>query len=232
MNKYFGTLIVTVMSSSLWAGFHGELNWYNDLLIFPHQVAIADVICTGTVVTNCNGEAVNFDIDDTLWGHVDSSNITIRCACTREKLTLMSGDSFLVFAFTNNWWLGKENSLLEFREASEFYLADFLSPTNRPPDNAVFPECRIMDSNRSVFNLNKFESGGTNYWPGTRTFITNFLEITRIQQSETNAFRKIDSILSGTPGSETLPPWMLRQLLHYNWVRYNNTEHVPRIIHE
>lgn len=232
MKNFLLHLAAVLISMICEAGFYNDFALYTDLLIFPHQIAIADVICTGTAVTNCNGEVALFSVDECLWGALPSLDIRIRCADDQDRVIMKSEQRYLVFAFTNNWW--SEGSRLgeSFCDTSVQYLSEFLSPTSRPPDNAVFSECRIMNSRRSVFNFNMFESGGTNYWQGTRTFITNFLEISRIQQSETNAFLKIDSILGSKPESERLPPWILRQLLHYNWVRYNNNDHLRRVMQE
>ena len=54
-----------------------------EICLLPHQTGICDVIFTGTVadgtvVSNDDECVAGFTVDDVLWGHVNSSNITVR----------------------------------------------------------------------------------------------------------------------------------------------------------
>lgn len=224
LNKNFALITAAMTALTGFADFHNQCMFYRELFLFPHQVAIADIVFSGTVVTNRGGGVAEFSVEELLWGNIPTSHISLRCVLNQEKLSFDSNGRYLVFAFTNNWWYGNDLYHDEFFDASSTYLSDFLSPTSKPASRAVFPDCRIMDSGKSVFNFSKFEINGTNYWPGTRSFITNFLEITRIQNDNIKAFRKLKSYFYESPASTTIPPWMLRDLHLYYGFRYHGVE--------
>lgn len=211
----------------------GNRNWasFTELLLFPHQVAISDIICTGSVVSNYDGTVAEFAIGETLWGSLPSTNILIRSADEEHiKLAVKPGTGYLVFAFTNNWWSDMEKYDYSFADAAVAFLSDFITPEDLPASRAVFPECRVMSPQGTVFTegsiieFSKFQVNGTNYWPGTRSFITNFLDITRIQHDNRKAFQKLKAYFYESRESATIPPWVLRQLHLYYGFRYQGVE--------
>ena len=201
---------------------------------FPHQVAVSDLICTGTVVTTNDGRSAEFVVDEVLWGQVASSNITIRRVGEWQDWENPSNSVFfsglgryLVLAYTNNWWskCGSWESSCEHESVIQLY--DYITSTSRPPDHAVFEGYCIPDI---LNNMISFDDdiivGGTNYWVGTRMFITNFNDIARIQHDELKAYEWFYNLNSNTNMLKILPPRIKRILWGYKYFRYDR-EHLP-----
>lgn len=211
-------LILQAFACSLYG--IGFLNATQDVFKgFPHQIGVADIICTGTVLTN-NDEFAELSLNEVLWGYAPSSNITVRCLEIDDKPAFMHNEEYLVFAYTNNWWGREKLSILDIYESSDMYLLDFLAITNRPANNALFSEFRIINSTQSVMRLDDLVVGGTNYWPATRTFITNFIEITRIKHDEAEAYRYVSTF-----GNLKLRRREKLKLIRYLYSRYLGTEY-------
>ena len=202
---------------------------YDVVANFAHQVAVSDLICTGTVVSTNDGRSAEFVVDEVLWGQAASSNITIRRVGKWQDWENPSNSDFfsklgrhLLLAYTNNWWTGRSVHAL-----SVINLYDYITPTSRPPDHAVFDDYRVLDIWNGLVSFDDWIIvGGTNYWEGTRTFITNFNDIARIQHDELKAYEWFYNLNSNTNMLKILPPKIKRGLWGYKWLRYD-IEHLP-----
>ena len=198
-----------------------EVTW-----LFPHQVAVGDLICTGTVLSTNKGWSAEFAVDEILWGYVASSNITIRRVDRLPLEEFHIDERYLVVAFTNNWWGDLRDHA--FIRNSTRYLYDFISPTSRPPDQAVFDDHRICIPRDGVISFDYIVENGTNYWEGTRTFITNFLEIAKFQQDERKAYEWLYNLShANTNFYRRLPRKIRSELYVYMWMRYYNFKLPP-----
>ena len=184
----------------------------------PHQIAVCDLICTGTITSTNDGYSAVMAVDEILWGTVASSNITVRYLADSTPIHVNRNAKYLIMAFTNDWWFCQ--STWDTREDPTFeYLYDYLTPTSRPPSGAVFDDCRIMTS-RSIFDFNRIERAETNYWPEVRTFITNYLEIAKIQHDEKKAHAFIYSLFNDPNAKHLLPPPLFPETYLYYVLRY------------
>lgn len=188
--------------------------------VMPHQVAVSDLICTGRVLSTNDGQSVEFAIDDLVWGTPPSTNITIRrvlsSPCPLE--TLRPGHKYLVFAFTNDWWgPGIKGQYIGLNR-----LADYITPTSRPPDMAVFDDYRIMNDEESVIDFELLDYDGTNYWPATRTFITNFNDITRMRHDRAAAKQLVDDTLTNRANWAAFPHVLHSKLGKYVMFYFDN----------
>ena len=196
---------------------------------FAHQVAVSDLICTGMVVSTNDGRSAEFVVDEVLWGQVATSNITIRRVEEWQDWENPSNSDFfsklgrhLLLAYTNNWWTGRSVHAL-----SVINLYDYITPTSRPPDHAVFDDYRVLDIWNGLVSFDDWIIvGGTNYWEGTRTFITNFNDIARIQHDELKAYEWFYNFPCNTNMLKILPSRVKRRLLSYKYFRYD-LEHLP-----
>ncbi len=197
---------------------------------FVHQVAVSDLICTGTVVSTNDGRSAEFVVDEVLWGQAASSNIMVRRVGEWQDWENPSNSVFfsklgrhLLLAYTNNWWTGR-NSM---HRLSILNLFDYITPTSRPPDHAVFDDYRVPDIQNCMLCFDDWIIvGGTNYWEGTRTFITNFNDIARIQHDELKAYEWFYNLNSHTNVLRNLSPYVRGKLRSYKMLRYD-LEHLP-----
>ena len=195
---------------------------FNTIEQFPHQVAVSDLICTGMVLSTNDGHSAEFAVDEVLWGYAASSNITLRPVFSFDCLDYLHEGRFLIMAFTNNWWTQQRDYPLFV--PSIYYLHDFISPTSRPPDHAVFEDYRLYSRYGSAIPFDKITVGGTNYWEGTRNFITNFLDIAKIHQDERRAYEWFYGLRFATnaaPVRSRLPPAVWPKLIMYKLLRYD-----------
>ncbi len=199
-----------------------DSSFYSQLELFPHQVAVCDLICTGMVLSTNDGWSACFSVDEILWGHVSSTNITLRCVDTHRDTNFLHQGRYLILAFTNNWWTG--DGFIENKSFAHLY--DYITPTSRPSSCAVFDDYRILSPRGGAISFEHIIFGGMNYWEGTRTFITNFNDIARIQHSERNAYVKFYYLNSDTNLLSTLPVKLGRQLFMYKRQRYD-IQHLP-----
>ena len=201
---------------------------------FAHQIAVSDLICTGTVVSTNDGRSAEFVVDEVLWGQAASSNITIRRVGEWQEWENPWTSIFfnrlgrhLVLAYTNNWWSKSASWDSYCSRESVINLYDYITPTSRPPDHAVFDDYRVLDIPNSMISFDDLViTGGTNYWEGLRTFITNFNDIARIQHDELKAYEWFYNLNSNTNMLKILPPKIMRGLWGYKMFRYDR-EHLP-----
>lgn len=226
-HPYGTTLLVTFAFSvlPLFAEFIGQENnieeyssmAYDEIRLFPHQIGVCDVIFTGPVVSTNDGYSFEVAVDEVLWGCPASTNITLRRVDASQPTGIKQSQKYLLLAYTNNWW-GTEGLWGEEWSNS---LKNYLTPTSRPADHAIFSDYRILDPCGSAISFENFVADGTNYWESTRVFITNMLYVTRILQHERacDVFN-VDSS-NGTFRS-SLPHSLRMQLLLYKGLRYDS----------
>jgi hypothetical protein len=185
--------------------------------LMPHQVAVSDLICTGRVLSTNDGRSVEFAIDDLVWGTPPSTNITIKRIISNVSPipTFRQDHRYLVFAFTNNWWTGKYAM-----EKGFINLYEYLSPTSRPPDLALYDEYRIMDDWESVIDFEWLDYNGTNFWEATRTFITNFNNLARVRQDPQGAMNLVYETLTNREARMRMPGVVLSKLRKYKYFHY------------
>ncbi len=189
------------------------------LCVFPHLIGIADFICRGTAVSTNDGFSADFAVDEILWGEPPSTtNVLIKNLTPQFGISFQPGDKYLICAFTNNWWFGgRENYRQSF-----ITLSHFLPATNRPSSNACFDDYRIIDKSKGVIPLRFIDYGGTNYWEGTRTLITNLINVGRIQCDEGAVREIVESIVNDRGNSRMLPLFVQRQMILYKYFRYDS----------
>ena len=188
------------------------------LCVFPHLVGISDFICSGTAVSTNDGFSADFAVDEILWGNPSSpTNVHIRNLTPQFGIDFLPGEKYLVFAFTNNWWFGGRES---YRQ-SFVSLSHFLPATNRPPSGACFDDYRIIEKHRCAIPFRLINYGGTNYWGGTRTIITNLIDVGRIQCDEGRVREIIESIIHDENNLRQLPLYVRRQMILYKHFRYD-----------
>ena len=194
----------------------GDFTPYDTMPVWhlPHQMAVCDLICTGTITSTNDGFSAAMSVDDMLWGDVASSNIIVRYLADSKPTGFKMGGKYLVMAFTNNWWI-KTTPYDREDDLTLRYLYDYLTPTSRPPSGAVFDDCRII-SDRAIVDFSRFETVETNYWPETRTFITNFINMAKIQHDERKVHGFVYSLFNDHDSSRLLPrPLHLDFYMHF-----------------
>ncbi len=187
---------------------------FRPLRLLPHQAGVCDLICTGRVLSTNDGHSAEVAVDEVVWGSVATSNISVRhiyYGSAGDELLFKNEHRYLLFAFTNNWWTNKRNP-----EVSAFHsLYEYLPPTQRPQNNAVFSDYRLMDPLDCAIDFNLIDYDGTNHWPATRAFITNFTYIAR-QRHDLGAARDlIYDTLARRELWEPLPRFFVRNLSYY-----------------
>ncbi len=182
-----------------------------------HQIAVCDSIFSGTVIATNDGYSAELSVSETIWGHIPSSNIIVRCVDMTTATRLLPNVQYLVLAYTNNWWADTHR---DFSDNTLWHLYNYIAVTSRPPNHAVFSDFRILNPAYSAISFDEINFGGTNYWLETKSFVTNFISITKVQQNEKQAHDRIDSILFGTEKPYTLPPVLSKFLMSYKIMRY------------
>lgn len=157
---------------------------------FPHQITVADMICTGTVLTNNRDHAV-LSIEELFWGNTPSSNITVRILQNDDSPAFIEDDRYLVFAYTNNWWGSSKVWLGYIWDTANEHLLKPRPYNGSTNASSFFDDYMIMNSSQSVINIKSLRTGETNYWPATRKFIVDFIRISRILNDDTEAYRYI-----------------------------------------
>lgn len=185
---------------------------YKRIILFPHQIAVCDFICSGTVTSTNEDSSANVFVDEIFFGASNSTNITIRPIVLNTPPCFIENQKYLFLTFTNNWWSGTNG--YNFEETSVIQLNDYLSLTNRPVDCAVFDDYRIMDNNHSAISFNRMNVGGTNFWPGIRSFLTKYIDVTRIQRNDAKARQMLFSTYK-TKSPNNLPRELAKQLMEY-----------------
>ena len=200
----------------------------------PHQAGICDVIFTGSVVsTNFNERdpvfpyhelpAAEFAVDDVLWGSVSSSNITVGSIYPAYGFHFVPNERYLVCAFTNNWWANESRFDTDYER-----LYHYLSVTSRPPENVVFDDYRTMCPRYTAIPFSRINQNGSNYWPRTRAFVTNLVDIARVRQDEMLMRQTLINVLNNRGANSGLPPYLLRWLWLYKTSRYDGFDGPPR----
>lgn len=216
------TLKVTLIIGSLlvlgprpaaaeWAG---PLYW-GDIAIFPHLVGVADTIFTGTVVATNGYDSADFVVDEVIWGGIPGTNVTVRDFNPEPGIPYSLGEKYLVGAFTNDWWKGA-GSFGQDRE-----LLRYVPATNRPPSGRLLDGYRLVERWRSAIPFERICYGGTNYWEGTRTLITNLIDVGRVQCDEEKVREIVMSIIKDKDNSRKLPSYVRRQTRLYLHFRYD-----------
>lgn len=206
-----------------------------ELSLLPHQAGICDLIFAGTtidgtIVSNNEECAADFVVDDVLWGHVNSSNITIR-SVSREYTTygmpfdFAPNERYLVCAFTNNWWA---NESLDDTYYERLY--HYLSVTSSPPEHAVFDGYRTMLPRYTAIPFSRINYNGSNYWTATRSLITNLVDIARVRQDEQLMRHTITNIIGVGQSKSGLPAVIWNQLWMYKSDRYDSADRNPQPI--
>ena len=192
---------------------------FEPLRLLPHQAGVCDLICTGQVLSTNDGHSAEVAVDEVVWGSVTASNITVRHVYygrPGDELFFKNGHWYLIFAFTNNWWTNTRNP-----EVSAFHsLYEYLPPTQRPQNNAVFNDYRLMDPLDCAIDFSLIDYGGTNHWDATRTFITNFTAIARQRHDLVAARDLIYNTLARRELWEPLPRFFVRNLSRYKRLYY------------
>lgn len=196
-----------------------ELNWcdISQILTLTHQIAVCDLICTGEVIATNDGFNAELAVEELLWGHTATSNIVVRYLHNDTPVNLEKGQKYLVLAYTNNWWHGDP---YQTHRTTFEYLYDYLTPTSRPAGNAVFEECRLLYPRASVMDFRIIDNGKTNYWDGMRTYITNFLQIAKIETDELKAHKYVYSTYNDKDAFRRLPGPIQPDLFLYYNLRY------------
>ena len=208
---------------------------YAQLWQFPHQVAVCDFIGTGTVLATNDGFSASIAVGETLWGHAASSNITVRQVDVSLPSEFTLGKQYLVMAYTNDWWDGiysMDNSQaysngclrgwFDQEDITLLNLYDYNTPTSRPPSLAVFNDYRILRPRCNAISFDRINEGGTKYWDATRTFITNFIDIAKFQNSDEQAYKYIAKVVHGE--GPKLPKFLRIQTYVYYLSRFDEDE--------
>lgn len=196
-----------------------------ELSLLPHQTGICDLIFTGTAIegtTVSNSEecAADFRVDEVLWGHYNSTSINVRSlpqelTSHAYPFTFVPGERYLVCAFTNNWWAGQSLDDTYYERLSRY-----LSVTSCPPGKAVFDGYRTMLPRFAAIPFNQINYCGSNYWPRTRTLVTNLVDMARIRGDEQAVKRLVLSLIDAGQRNSGLPPLIWRHLWMYKTDRY------------
>ena len=197
-----------------------------EICLLPHQAGICDLIFTGTVVdgsivSNDEECAAGFAVDDVLWGRVISSNITVRSISWKympnaRPFGYVSGERYLVCAFTNNWWANQSMNDMYYDR-----LWGYLSVTSAPPGNAVFDDYRTMFPRYTAIPFSQINYNGSNYWPVTRALVTNLVNITRVQGDKQLMLQTITNIVGNGWVKSGLSPIIWNYLQLYKEDRYD-----------
>ena len=200
-----------------------------EICLLPHQTGICDVIFTGTVadgtvVSNDEECAAGFTVDDVLWGHVNSSNITVRSIARNympnaRPFGYVSGERYLVCAFTNNWWASQTMNDMYYDR-----LWGYLSVTSAPPGNAVFDDYRTMFPRYTAIPFSQINYNGSNYWPTTRALVTNLVDIARVQGDNQLMRQTITNIVGNGWAKSGVSPVIWSYLQMYKEDRYDWTD--------
>lgn len=188
-------LLTSVMAFRLHAQWGFQCLSQAEYMGFPHQITVADMICTGTVLTNNRDYAV-LSIDELFWGNTTSSNITVKSLQDGDSPAFVEYDRYLVFAYTNNWWGSNKVWLGYIWDTANKHLLDFRPYNGSTNASSFFDDYMILNSSQSVINIKSLRAGETNYWPATRKFITDFIKISRVMNDKAEAFRYINYALS------------------------------------
>lgn len=190
------------------------------LSLLPHQAGICDLIflgttIAGTIVTNQEECAADFVVDDVLWGHVNSSNITIRSLPKRYVPPLFpfefsQNERYLVCAFTNNWWANQSDGDMYYQR-----IGNNLSITSCPPGKAVFDGYRTMYPYFTMIPFSQINYNGSNYWPTTRAYITNLVHVARISHDAQLMRQTIVTTVEAGWAKSELPPIIWDHLWDY-----------------
>ena len=206
------SLIIGIRAAgTVWPPFH-----YGDIAVFPHLVGIADFIFTGTPVATNGDASAEFIVDEVLWGNATGTNITVRDFSPYHNPAYQLGEKYLVGAFTNDWWMkrytfGPNNALLHFIPA-----------TNSPPTGVFFDDYLLLYRHHSAIPFSYIEYDGTNYWEGTRAFITNLIDVGRVQCDEEKVREIVESIVNDKGNSRRLPSVIIRKTILYKAFRYDS----------
>ncbi len=202
------------------------------LSFLPHQAGICDLIFSGTtidgtIVTNQEECAADFAVDDVLWGHVSSSNITIRTMPRKYVPTLfpfefLPNERYLVCAFTNNWWVNQSDGDMYYQR-----LGSNLSITSSPPGKAVLDGYRTMYPYFTVIPFSQINYNGSNYWPTTRTYITNLVHVSRIRHDAQLMRQAIVAPVEAGWANSGLPPVIWDYLWEYKTSWYDLIDNLP-----
>ena len=200
-----------------------------ELSLLPHQAGVCDLIFSGTtidgtIVSNNEECAADFIVDEVLWGHLNSSNITVR-SVSREytsnsfSFEFLPNQRYLVCAFTNNWWANASQDDTYYQR-----LYHYLSVTSSPPGKAVFDGYRTMLPRFTAIPFSKINYNGSNYWSTTRTLVTNLVDIARVRRDEQLMRQTITNLVEIGDVNSGLPPVIWRHLLWYKEDRYDFME--------
>ena len=184
-----------------------------------HQLAVSDFIFKGMVQATNDGFSAELNVEDAIWGCAPSSNITVRCVDPAIATGLVLNRQYLILSYTNNWWADSSRS---FSDNTLWHLCNYVSVTSRPPEHAVFPDCRIINPVYSAIAIDIIDNGSstTNYWYETRAFITNFIDFAKIQLDEKKAHDMLDAILYAPEKPYHLPEILRRRMTVYKIMRY------------
>ena len=227
MRKYPRIALSAIFMLASWRVMAIPLSMYtsdpSELSIFPHLVCIADFMGTGTAVSTNDGHSATFSVDEVLWGATSETDITIRHLDPRTAIDFQSGGRYLLCAFTNNWWIMEKDSYDRIYDT----LSHCVTATNRPPDNAVFNDYRVIDKKRCAIPFTRFEQDGTNYWDAVRTFTTNLIDIAKVRGDDEMVKEKVISTIGDSVKFRGLPRFLQIQLLLYQWHLYQETLSSP-----
>lgn len=184
--------------------------------LLPHQAGVCDLICAGTVLSTNGDDAVQFVVDDILWGYINSSNINVRSIYPRDGFEFRINERYLLCAFTNNWWA---NDNPQASEVGEERLFNYLCATSRPPEGMVFDCYRTMYPRYTMIPFNQINSNGSNYWAATRAFVTNLVDIARVRCDEQLMRQTITNLVETRGANSGLSPVILRYLWLYRFFR-------------
>ena len=217
---------VLVPTNECWIYEHDPY-FFRPLRLLPHQTGVCDLICTGQVLSTNDGHSAEVAVDEVVWGSAATSNITVRHVYygrPGDKLLFKNGHRYLLFAFTNNWWTNKRNP-----DVSAFHsLYEYLPPTQRPQNNAVFSDYRLMDPLACAIDFSLIDYDGTNHWDATRTFITNFTYIARQRHDLGAARDMIYETLAKQELREPLPRFLRANLRHYKYLYFEYPKSIFR----
>ena len=197
--------------------------YYSDIAIFPHLAGVADIIFTGTPVATNGYFSAEFAVDDVIWGSASGTNIIVRdYAPDPHDIPYQLGEKYLVGAFTNDWWMQNYYVFGPNRE-----LLHFLPATNLSPTGLFLDDYRLVDRFRSAIPFSRFVNNGTNYWEGTRSLITNLIDVGRIQCNEGKVREIVETIVNDGGNSRKLPLFVRRQMILYKAWRYDSETKPP-----